>query len=418
MKIFIKIRKFFVILFCFSAVSMQGVKPLSLSSKQKAFVVGGVITLLATWYCYNSYKQKHGESKNYSIQDNVIRAATSGLGVGSVIGGLSYFLLNGFKSGPIKVDLTIPDLSLLDINKPMPGLKNFGTSCFMNAVLQCELNSPQVRRALLNQYPRPVQSNEITALFTQTLHEGLSTVSSYISPTTMHAFIRQKFFPGQSSKAQHDSADFSLKLIDDLIDINYLYEWQETSIMQCNGCRNRSQMINQNRLLMLPITENPALLRMLQTYYANEFVADHKCTRCDYLGVTKEIRIDTVPRRLLIQLKRFKIVKVITKDSKGKDIEEFKTEKVNTPVSFPLQVNLPGNNTEYYLQGFHVHRGATLKGGHYVAYVKDPVSDQWYLYDDSNRRNITNAEIANILNTGLESSGGTPFVLCYEQKIT
>lgn len=40
------------------------------------------------------------------------------------------------------------------------------------------------------------------------------------------------------------------------------------------------------------------------------------------------------------------------------------------------------NDTDYTLSGFIVHKGGSMQGGHYVAYVKK--GGQWYLSDDSN----------------------------------
>ena len=422
-----------ILLLSFALVPAQNTQPFP--SKQTALLVGGGIALVTALYFYNNYKNNHKDEKDYSAGNNAAKSTSLGVVSGTVCGGVLYLLLNSkssktdqassnpstpiplpIPSGPekilVKVDLNKLDMTKPtsgDMTKPTSGLVNLGNSCFMNAALQCELNSPQVRRALLRACSasgKATPVTETTALFAQLLHESLTMKTSSISPNMIHTFIRNKYFKDAiHTYPQHDLHEFLIMFMDQF-DINNIYRGEKEEIMSCTqvGCNYQGK--KKEPFLDIRVnfeSTSRELLTMLQVQLGEEVVNGFKCDQCKKTGdIVKGVGIMKVPKRLLIQLVRNKS----------------NLSKISDPVSFPLTANLLDNKTEYYLQGINVHIGKTINGGHYIAYVKDPVKDQWYKYDDSTRTNVSKAEIKKITETGkTPERDSTPYVLCYEQKI-
>ena len=72
-------------------------------------------------------------------------------------------------------------------------------------------------------------------------------------------------------------------------------------------------------------------------------------------------------------------------------------------------------NYTYDLIGIIAHRGQTMLGGHYIAYIK--YNSIWYMYDDNVRiDNIRNINIMQHMETYTSDMGPfTPYVLLYEK---
>lgn len=105
----------------------------------------------------------------------------------------------------------------------------------------------------------------------------------------------------------------------------------------------------------------------------------YNCEACNNkVTATRQTTIWKAPENLIIQLKRFK--------NNG-----FNLSKVSSKVSFPLEgLSLDTVSSEYYknkstydLYAIIQHSGS-LYGGHYIAYTKNKINNEWYLYDDSN----------------------------------
>ena len=119
----------------------------------------------------------------------------------------------------------------------------------------------------------------------------------------------------------------------------------------------------------------------LQAFFsADELKGDnmYSCERCKKLrnGI-KYSRVLKLPEVLCIHLKRFR--------------HEFMfSTKISSYVSFPLEgldmrpyihPDSPDANAIYDLIGVICHHG-TAGGGHYTSYAQNPISGQWYEYDD------------------------------------
>ncbi|CAB4473877.1 unnamed protein product [Rhizophagus irregularis] len=138
----------------------------------------------------------------------------------------------------------------------------------------------------------------------------------------------------------------------------------------------------------------------------------YRCDKCESLNdCQKRLRITRLPETLCIQLKRFRY-------------ESCFSSKIATHVQFPMEdldmrpyckdlSNEKGNPeladtlniTKYDLYGLIHHRGV-LGGGHYIAYVKNPIDKNWYEYDDTFVTRKSEADISRL----------EAFVLFYHKK--
>jgi len=121
------------------------------------------------------------------------------------------------------------------------------------------------------------------------------------------------------------------------------------------------------------------------------------CSQCrDQVQIIKKIEVWSVPKLLIIVLKRFKQQGVLT-------------SKINKVIDFPIEgLNLSKyvlSETAglYDLYAVSNHIGS-LGYGHYTAYAKHDGS--WYEFDDSR---------VSLLSRGLEPSGAA-YVLCYQRR--
>jgi len=92
-------------------------------------------------------------------------------------------------------------------------------------------------------------------------------------------------------------------------------------------------------------------------------------------------------------------------------------EKIDVPVQYKvndfnlnafLHEDSPNRNTLYELYGIIEHSG-NFAGGHYTAYVKNNFDKEWYHFNDSVSRKVSEKDIYDIKDA---------YILFYQQKET
>lgn len=296
----------------------------------------------------------------------------------------------------------------------MPGLKNSGTDCFALATLQAEFASPGFKKMLRTpcncQYAQKDFVESTERFFENTMRSD----EAIVNPIAFIQLIRRTIFPDQAPARQHDSAECLLGFINQLNDqhnvncarknaLNDLYLLKMTKKGTCDSCTMENERREESfRIHPLRITHADNLTQALQAYFT-----DGMCAVCNS-QIKMKPTITAYPQRLLLSLVRFN----------NEGVKNIK------PMPFPLQLeNFTGE--QYTLQSFHVHLGRTLTSGHYVAYVRNNITDDWYEYNDSSVRQVPSREIQEIFRTGFVPAykgpgkpriEGTPYILCYEQK--
>ena len=128
-----------------------------------------------------------------------------------------------------------------------------------------------------------------------------------------------------------------------------------------------------------------------------ELVDDNKyhCDVCQCKqDASKSFNFWDFPERLIIHLKLFehKIVNIL---GEYRQI----TNKIDTTVNYPMVMDLNNLNKndyncnyQYELYAMIKHIGS-VRGGHYVSYVKNPLNGKWYYFDDESIYPVTEEKI-------------------------
>ena len=312
-----------------------------------------------------------------------------------------------------------PLYSSIEIN-PARGLKNLGNTCFMNSVIQCLSHTLPLRQLYVSdEYKLYINNNrgDLSNAFKHVMVNLWNTTSSdSVSPYSLKRQVGIAA-PIFSDNNQHDAHEFLRFLLNELHEeINRASEegrkspddnetlkeacarhlsWEDSRISQlfsgmlrsdvcCSVCNNQSTAYIPFMDLSLPIPERNELscsyyeqpihladcLKMITTEETLMEEERPYCNTCrDLTTSTKQLIICTLPKFLVIQLKRFSYYPTRT--------------KLSTPLRFDDTWRLKdsSNSTHTYsLYGIACHSGS-LYGGHYIAYCK--YSRVWRCLNDS-----------------------------------
>ncbi|XP_037543191.1 ubiquitin carboxyl-terminal hydrolase 2 [Nematolebias whitei] len=317
------------------------------------------------------------------------------------------------------------------------GLKNLGNTCFMNSILQCLSNTPELRDYCLwnvHHLDQRTSCRRSAALMEEfaKLIQGLwtSVNNEAISPSNFKSQI-QKFAPKFVGCNQQDAQEFLRFLLDGLHnDVNRatlrpkvsvedfdhladdeksrrmwnlyleredskvvdLFVGQLKSSLTCTACGFRSTVFDPFWDLSIPVAQKSSgevTLKDCLKLFTREDVLDGDerptCNRCKTRRkCTKRFSIQRFPQILVLHLKRF---------------SDSRTSKLSTYVNFPLKdlemrefSAVSSERPVYNLYAVSNHTGNTL-GGHYTAYCRNPALGEWYSYNDSRVSPMSSSQV-------------------------
>jgi ubiquitin carboxyl-terminal hydrolase 8 len=180
---------------------------------------------------------------------------------------------------------------------------------------------------------------------------------------------------------------------------------------KCEKCSNTSMKFDPYNIIPLHIpnlkfNEKCTLEKCLDGYFLeeNKLTEDNKYS-CEYCDEKTDANIKTdlwsVPSRLIIQLKRF-----TTHGSRNNANIEFPIDNLNLEKYY---CEYSKKNNVYDLYGVIMHHGS-MHFGHYVAFTKNPINDEWYHFDDSDVLHIPKNEIENAI------QNHAAYVLFYKKR--
>ena len=151
-------------------------------------------------------------------------------------------------------------------------------------------------------------------------------------------------------------------------------------------CEAESKRSEQFYILSLDIEKNTSLNYCINRFSFKELLNKSNKLQCEscltkQVG-TKEIRIQTCPKLLMIHLKRFKF-----------DETTFQYQKLVYRIPYPseLRVNSLEGPKTYQIKGMVVHIGSGLAFGHYIALAK--CHGKWINFNDVSVKVVEDNEI-------------------------
>lgn len=302
------------------------------------------------------------------------------------------------------------------------GLKNLGMSCFLNATLQQFFAIPCVRKAIItyknDETPKNDDENK-NLLFINELKKLFGrmrdTVESEVSP----ANVIDKWITWEGTKLnphiQQDASEFVQMLIDKL-DLGKVipkttFNGSFVQVIESIEDENIFKTTRNEGFSILPINIAPTLEEgfdkihdpdYLTDYYAESLGKKIDAKKTEYLG--KEL-----PDHLIIQLKRFKF-----------EYTTYEKEKINDPVFFTEKIDIKNHCYEpmedeklytYHLAGVIIHIGSA-EGGHYISYVKQRDTGNWYEYNDTI---VTPISLDFVMNNS-NVNNQTAYILFYDKE--
>ncbi|XP_055831418.1 ubiquitin C-terminal hydrolase 12-like isoform X2 [Solanum dulcamara] len=274
------------------------------------------------------------------------------------------------------------------------GLKNQGATCYMNSLLQTLYHISYFRKAV---YHMPTTENDnpsgsiplaLQSLFYKLQYSDISVATKELT----------KSFGWDSNESfmQHDVQELNRVLCEKLEDkmkgtvvegtIQQLFEGHHMNYIECINVDYRSTRKESFYDLQLDVKGCRDVYASFDKYVEVERLEGDNKYHAEKYGLQdarKGVLFVDFPPVLQLQLKRFEY-----------DFARDTMVKINDRYEFPLQLDLDRENGKYLspdadrsvrnlytLHSVLVHSGG-VHGGHYYAYIRPTLSDQWFKFDD------------------------------------
>jgi ubiquitin C-terminal hydrolase len=318
------------------------------------------------------------------------------------------------------------DIGLRGKGDKIIGLRNYGCTCYLNALVQQLYMIPDFRRA--------IYSVEINEKFIEGSDETLDKNPLYqlqlVFANLSHSlkqfhtpihFIRSiKAFGGEpiNVKQQQDCEEF-LNILTDRLEQEFKIYNKENIFDDKIKCRISSEVIslekeypyyseqeNPHLAISLDIKNKRTLEEALDLFIKGEALeGENKINVEKYdkkISILKRCSIKKLSNNVVIHLKRFEF-----------DYNTFERIKINDYCEFPMTIDFkPWMRTtilqqnrddpnfkdivleedysemetdayKYQLTGVLVHSGSSADSGHYYSFIFDQASQKWFRYDDN-----------------------------------
>ncbi|XP_057536281.1 ubiquitin C-terminal hydrolase 12-like [Amaranthus tricolor] len=274
------------------------------------------------------------------------------------------------------------------------GLKNQGATCYMNSLLQTLFHIPYFRKAV---YHMPTTENDIPSASIPLALQSLFYKLQYSDSSVATKELTKSFgWDTYDSFMQHDVQELNRVLCEKLEDkmkgtvvegtIQQLFEGHHMNYIECVNVNYKSTRKESFYDLQLDVKGCRDVYASFDKYVEVERLEGDNKYHAEQYGLQdarKGVLFIDFPPVLQLQLKRFEY-----------DFMRDTMVKINDRYEFPLQLDLDRDDGKYLspdadrsvrnlytLHSVLVHSGG-VHGGHYYAFIRPTLSDQWYKFDD------------------------------------
>ncbi|KAK3205536.1 hypothetical protein Dsin_019582 [Dipteronia sinensis] len=274
------------------------------------------------------------------------------------------------------------------------GLKNQGATCYMNSLLQTLFHIPYFRKAV---YHMPTTENDMPSGSIPLALQSLFYKLQYSDSSVATKELTKSFgWDTYDSFMQHDVQELNRVLCEKLEDkmkgtvvegtIQQLFEGHHMNYIECINVNYKSTRKESFYDLQLDVKGCRDVYASFDKYVEVERLEGDNKYHAEQYGLQdakKGVLFIDFPPVLQLQLKRFEY-----------DFMRDTMVKINDRYEFPLQLDLDRENGKYLspdadrsvrnlytLHSVLVHSGG-VHGGHYYAYIRPTLTDQWYKFDD------------------------------------
>ncbi|XP_066491259.1 ubiquitin carboxyl-terminal hydrolase 50 [Tiliqua scincoides] len=294
----------------------------------------------------------------------------------------------------------------------LTGLRNLGNTCYMNAVIQCLCSvAPLVEYFLSGKYITSLdkENGEIATAFAYLMNDMWLGDFECVSPEVFRLVIGERY-PAFIKKTQQDAQEFLIYVLNELHEalkkaskrrsqgtsswdfrpsagetsiITRLFEGHLSYDIECLECQTKTYKNEVFTVLSLPIPDDTecSLEECLEYFFKPDMLTWNNQINCSFCGTKQDAAVKAsiakAPKIVIFHLKRF-------------ECQGSYKKKLRTDIYYPLNnldlscyiYPLFRKNPKYHLFGVVNHFG-DLDGGHYTAFCKHTVTQNWYNFDDS-----------------------------------
>ncbi|KAG0497188.1 hypothetical protein HPP92_001879 [Vanilla planifolia] len=274
------------------------------------------------------------------------------------------------------------------------GLKNQGATCYMNSLLQTLYHIPYFRKAV---YHMPTTENDIPSASIPLALQSLFYKLQYSDSSVATKELTKSFgWDMYDSFMQHDVQELNRVLCEKLEDkmkgtvvegaIQQLFEGHHMNYIECINVDYKSSRKESFYDLQLDVKGCKDVYASFDKYVEVERLEGDNKYHAEQYGLQdakKGVLFIDLPPVLQLHLKRFEYYFI--RDG---------MVKINDRYEFPVQLDLDRDNGKYLspdadrtvrnlytLHSVLVHSGG-VHGGHYYAFIRPTLTDQWFKFDD------------------------------------